>query len=473
MVKETQDMHRKQTIQKGKAAPLLEWQTDEDENEWQARQSSSNAGEPGSRAAQKPRWLMRHWWLVFVALALLAGVVGWTWYEAQKGVAQIEAELRESVEVDLWTAAQDSQETYTLHPLTSTVQMLALTGETAIVRLVMQPRPNQPALRQARVYQRTEFGWQRIAPTRVLWGAPRRLQTKYFDFHYYAQDEEAVTAAAATVDGFYSSLSTHFQSSMLAHVRIQVEIDPTKTYGSIARRPNPEAPLVVASPATYLAPVELSEGDLLAQSVVLSLLSESAAQAVEARWQPLLDGLFLWQLWEADLPLTVWREPLVKWILAALENPQADTSSGEPAFSMELCALYQLWMMSPLDIKIPVFCDKTIWAKEYLTLWKVSYQPPMTLTQLVPGVVRPRDYTLPLEYTFSPVHPGSAVVLATVIDYAATTYGREGLALLLSSLHDHQGWATLAPAVFGVSAAGFEAGWRSYLVERYNVSLNQ
>jgi hypothetical protein len=47
------------------------------------------------------------------------------------------------------------------------------------------------------------------------------------------------------------------------------------------------------------------------------------------------------------------------------------------------------------------------------------------------------------------------------------TYGYEQLPVLLDSLADHDDWETLIPAVFGVSAADFEANWLNYLAQHY------
>ena len=67
-------------------------------------------------------------------------------------------------------------------------------------------------------------------------------------------------------------------------------------------------------------------------------------------------------------------------------------------------------------------------------------------------------------------YPGYAVALATLIEYAVATYGRERLPMLLAGMGHYDSWETLLPAVYGVSAAEFEAGWRAYLQAHYGVS---
>lgn len=45
---------------------------------------------------------------------------------------------------------------------------------------------------------------------------------------------------------------------------------------------------------------------------------------------------------------------------------------------------------------------------------------------------------------------------------------RTALARWIAALGDHGDWESLVPAVFGVSAAGFEAGWQAYLADHYD-----
>jgi hypothetical protein len=70
-------------------------------------------------------------------------------------------------------------------------------------------------------------------------------------------------------------------------------------------------PWIVPSPALYWVPVELTDAELLVQSIALPLLEQVLAEtserhAVGASWRPLLDGLRLWQVWDLDLPLAAW-----------------------------------------------------------------------------------------------------------------------------------------------------------------------
>jgi hypothetical protein len=43
----------------------------------------------------------------------------------------------------------------------------------------------------------------------------------------------------------------------------------------------------------------------------------------------------------------------------------------------------------------------------------------------------------------------------------------------VTKLDEDVSWETLAPAVFGVAAAEFEAGWFRYLAERYGIPFDR
>jgi hypothetical protein len=67
--------------------------------------------------------------------------------------------------------------------------------------------------------------------------------------------------------------------------------------------------------------------------------------------------------------------------------------------------------------------------------------------------------------------PDQTVALATLVEYAVATYGRERLPTLVAGLGQYESWETLIPAVYGVSPVEFEAGWQAYLQAHYGVSL--
>src|SRR4051812_21762527 len=68
-----------------------------------------------------------------------------------------------------------------------------------------------------------------------------------------------------------------------------------------------------------------------------------------------------------------------------------------------------------------------------------------------------------------PYQQSETLVVATLIDYATTVYGDESVARLLAGLVHYDGWESLLPAVYGLSASEFEAGWRVYMAKEYGV----
>jgi hypothetical protein len=470
--------------------PLVEWQVCDSEAQWTAARQVSPA-EPADvvvRAPQGPaqgRGTARRRWLALgcVLLVLMLAGSGWLWHTANAGLELIEADVDAAVNADLWP------ETHSLADVT----LVDLGGDVAVVEVALPANEDQPALRQTRVYQRTADGWLRTTPSTASLGASRRLETSYFVFHYYDQDSEAVKAAAARLDLLYPALYAAFfpgtpggkvllpPSAWVDNAffpgapegeKLVVQIDPAQPPGQVAERTTDHDPFVVASPAAYLAPVEFSQADLLAQSVVLVLLEDFKNQAaqhhhLERAWLrlgwvwPWLDGVRLWQIWATDLPLAVWREPVVRWVF----RPEDARPAGEiPAFAPALCAMHRLWMGWPHQIGVPMICNPQGQAVPS-SFWRMPRWESLRLADLVAPAsdsqMRPAGESV----------VGKEVVLATVMEYAATAYGPARIPLLLATLYEHERWETVIQAEFGVSLDEFEAGWRSYLAGQYGVPL--
>ncbi|HMN31087.1 MAG TPA: hypothetical protein PKE45_23235 [Caldilineaceae bacterium] len=123
----------------------------------------------------------------------------------------------------------------------------------------------------------------------------------------------AIIAVVPQVNNLYVTLRRYLGLPLKAWEE-KLVIDVSVTHAASQLRGSDR--LMVASPAVYLAPVELTDADLLAQSIVLPLLDDVLAQAskrhaIGPSWWPLLAGLRLWQLWDLDLPLVTWREDVV------------------------------------------------------------------------------------------------------------------------------------------------------------------
>lgn len=224
---------------------------------------------------------------------------------------------------------------------------------------------------------------------------------------------------------------------------------------------------VVASPALYQAPMTLTDTELLLQSLALPLLNTVMTQAREhhrlpSSWPSLLAGLRLWQLWDLDLPLSKWRQPIVDWFYRDLSRVEIGQKVMLPVRYPEFCAVHTLWLQSPLQIGIPLACTALDQQAGYFATLR-GHSPVLRLTLL--GAPTLGGYVEPAIQGINQY--GQTVALATFIEYTVTAYGRERLPALVAALPHHKSWETLLPAIYGVSVPEFEAGWHAYLLTHY------
>jgi hypothetical protein len=459
-----------------KKAVTVEWVIADDEREWQLAQSADLV------TSAPPRNQWRNWWMVTAATLLFLSVAsGWLWYQAEIGLDKIEGELQAAVEVSQWQMQRDSQmiagHTGVIQeigervglPRVSHLEILDLGNEWAIVQVTT--RQQESSYRQTILYRRDANGWYAATPSAAVWGAPRTLETTYFVFHYYALDNAAVVEAASKLDTIYPGLTASFPLDPASASKRHILISP---YFAVEGTFNKTSytTLKIASPALYLSPTEISEGDILAQAVLMGLLEVFFEQSlyyllptashdyqVIARVYLLLETLRLWQLWNTDLPLATLHKPTIQWLYSDVQDRRTLL-----AFDTKLCSLHQLWGAAPRSIQIPLFCGDPQQLERY-ELWRYfPLTPPRSLGEFN------------LFYAAMPNEPSQVmdedapVGLATLFDYAATTYGPQTLPLLIRNATTHSTWKALIPATFGVSRTEFERGWQAYLYNHYGVS---
>jgi hypothetical protein len=220
--------------------------------------------------------------------------------------------------------------------------------------------------------------------------------------------------------------------------------------------------LIVPSPALLEVPLELEAGDALYQAAVYPLASLVLREVQHAyppiwmnnatHWWPLLAALPLWAVWDEGGPLAASHADIVRWLLHNAQASAPSVYQTLPDDYARLCAAYQVWHLMPADMGIPLACtagDTTKWSKR----WTPAL--PLRLDELP---------TRAMSYSSVPSYSASQMLgMATLIEYVVATYGRAALPRLVTALGEHAGWHTLIPAVFGVSAAEFEAGWHAYL----------
>lgn len=465
-------------------AQRIEWHVCEDEREWQTAQVHStedrlSAAQPRQRTFHRAlRWGAPA--LIFLLVLASAGGL-WLWSIAQAGLDQIETELQAVVAAEMWIGTDPAAPGAT--PSMSTwqeqgerlaqVEIRDLGADWAVVEVHVQPAEDERTYRQTRVYYQSQRGWVRGDVAVERWGSLRTLQTKYFTVSYSMLDREAVTQSASRLDDLYEAIYASFFTDKPMGKTVLIMVDPEWTPGESPNTTMPPDALVVASPSATLAPAELAPGDQFLQSVMLALFDRLAQQArsqygLPSQWIALRNGLQLWIIWEQNLPLATWRTPLVRWYFGATKGG-GQMGFNVPEFAHNLCAYHNLWMPSPSVIGVPILCWQEPGGKEQIIAWR----SPVPFPQM--SLPAPLNEQAPLQDVSSwrTQQPSrsveAAVALATVIEYATTTFGTERLPLLLSALPEHESWETLAPTVFGLSQEEFEHGWCAFVEMRYDL----
>lgn len=445
-------------------------------------------------------------WRVAALLCALLLVNGWTWQPNQAGQPQTTPEpaassapLLDRAAVDLtgllaypiaahtdadWQrqfALEDEWLWRDLWPhesinqLKTDYHLVKQQDERVVVNLVISTTLGRLAYRQTRFYAQQAGGWQRIAPEKSLWGTPQQLTTPHFRFSFRDRDTQTVTVVAPQIETLYTTMRRNFGLPLTPPGdKLTIDVSVTQRPGDLAMPVSQPEMFRVASPALYLAPVTLTDEQLLAQSLALLLVAYVLDQvdeyyALPPPWEPLENGLRLWQLWAVDLPLASWREEIVQWLYITIPTTDTTQRSVAPPHYKALCRTHQLWLANPWQIYIPLWCNSQ--QRDKLSMfWWGRRQPPVQLAQLVTPVP-PHEYAQTASIAERMAYPGQTVALATLIEYTVATYGHEALPTLLAGLRQYEQWATLIPAVYCVTPAEFEAGWQRYLVTQYGVSL--
>lgn len=359
-------------------------------------------------------------------------------------------------------------------PLKVALHVLAAQGDQAVARVVTYTDHGTPLYRQTRFYRRMGERWLPAEADAALWGPERRLETPSFVFHFRQQDAAVVMAVAAPIERLYTTMRRNVGLPITPNPEpLIIDVLVTETPGHAALWFGASKRIIVPSPAVYWAPVELTDAELLIQSIALPLLDDVIGKAAAyyglgSGRQPMLRGVRLWQIWDLDLPLAVWRTAVVSWLYRKLPVDGAHQDALLPDRYQEICATHQIWMLSPLQIDIPLSCiDGKL---EYRHFSLPGVREPLTHLNQIVMLALPNEDSVRWSGVEHLYPQGQTVGLATVIEYAVVTYGRERLPALLAGLGQYDSWETLLPAVYGVSSAEFEAGWQRYLADRYRVS---
>lgn len=470
-----------------KQSVTLQWRIAESDREW------AHLCQPPVPAVKSQRGLLRRLSELLLLMVGLSSIGGWYWYTTQAEFQEAQTALIAAVQQEALVAPSASPAATPvarLEPLQAehallvvvkpklsgaqfapTVRVLKLQGDQAVVMVLTPAVAHTPAHRQTQFYRRTDVGWQRTAPDATLWGPPQELETTFFRWHYRQNDAPVVAAVAPQLEVIYATLRRNFGLAQAPQPStLTIEVSVTQPTGAVSPWFGAAEAYVVASPALYQAPIDVTDAELLLQSLALPLANMVMDQArahhqLPSSWQPLLDGLRLWQQWDLDLPLSNWRQEVVSWLYRELTRADVGQRVVLPAHYTELCATHTLWLPSPLLFGIPLACGDLDQRVGYFSATGGRSQALHLTHRSAPTS---GAYAEPSIQGVD--QRGQTVALATLIDYAVTTYGRERLPMLVAALQHHKRWETLLPAVYGMSAAEFEAGWQEYLTRHYGGS---
>jgi hypothetical protein len=505
----------------GKEEVEVEWSVSEDEQAWQTGQTAPESGskaeaEASSRLGSRAE---RHLALLTVLLfLLLAGVWVWRWQTPSATIAS-ELQATAAQEFGAQPTGGESTSSSAYGELETTLPGVENVTQFSVLKFTSSPfhhssrlgeddgigyrvmaqvtasypaagpsgHPETQAYREMRFYRQSSKGWQRIEPDPALMGPWQTLETAHFTIRYRPIDASAVSATASKLDLLYAKLRGDF-GLLLAAVNAKQTIE-VATDGALdgyaidfvmrtIRIPSldgyaidyPTRTIKVPSPALLSVPVEMTAAAVFYQSVVYPLASLLLADVVAQyqypgrwnvgamKWSPLMEALRLWALWEEEGPLAAGRQDVVRWLYQNAQAEPVEARQAVPAGYEHLCRAYHIWGISPESMAIPLGCSEV--DHQRWSAWRYPALP-TRLTQR-PYIEKSRS--------LAEAASDSAVATETIIEYVVATYGRDRLPQLIAAWGEHASWETLIPAVFGIPAAEFEAGWQAYLASRESVN---
>ena len=485
-------------------AQALAWHICEDDREWfdatgrqsTRRHASVNNHHDSSLSVRKHTW-PRAYIPIACIFSVLVALLSWRlWWRAHAGLAAVETALETAVVNELWRdRALHSSATTAEVSVLNTLETAANLGETvtqveirnlgrdwAVVEVTLQPAAAGPTFRQTRLYQEGECGWVRTEIVAARWGEPREFESEHFVFQYRLLDEDAVMQAAPKLDALYlevqQSKLVQLPTDAKTGAKPTILVDPAMRPGIIFPDNDRRADMVVASPAAALVPSDLADGDVLLQSLVMEAYERLDPIVKVDRTSTTLvyrlrNGHRLWLIWKYELPLAIWREPLARWVFATPEAEMSLEIVDFPAFAKDVCAYHAVWMVSPIEVGVPIHCRQTNGTEKFITWFDHPVASALSLDWLIYGA---SGYFVPLDFWLESMQaePSPAgIMLATMFEYISNTYGEDGVTRLMAAIPAHKQAETLIPAVFDVPLTEFTDGWRAFLVERYQIERYQ
>lgn len=474
------------------STPELGWQVLLDENEWEREETPqvplADSSVPSHEGAG--RW--RGWTVAGIALCLALAVGLPLWRQAHVGLAAVEKSLTHTVALEsqaqetgdalLAAALIDPQsevdwrariETGLLQEAGETkILDFSLRGDRAVARIRVAYPQNGGVYRESRFYREAEGGWLRTEPDASLWGSPESVESEFFVFHFRQLDRVAVREAAPLLDAVYLHIHTALEVPLRAASdpaeKIQIHIASAEE-ATVYRLYDRGKPLWVDSPWLLRLPDSVADGQALAEMAAFSLRRSavdellSPLSEMDEPTAGLLGGLRLWLAWEEATLAQSHKIGVVGWLYEYAPHSRQALLNAFP----EICELFDMWHIVPPAEPTFFYCTVKP------TFLRSTYsRPPASLAQL--PISQP-------QYLFSVDGPGGlqgesgvytqgqVIAFATLLEYAAHTYGSGSVAALLRATREGKNWTTAAPESFGLSAAEFEIGWWAWLAENYGV----
>jgi hypothetical protein len=442
----------------------IDWRIAEDDESWQAIQGDlPQEGLVGDKAVVKAVGRRELLLTMLVVVLLLFCVAGGLWQ--QHGAVEQASQQRQRAAV-----AEAQTLTATLELLDESMKVSKIQRQnTLVMAQVIVNYPEEGAMRayrEMRFFEKSADQWRRIDPVPTLLGPQKTLRIAHFVIHFAAVDANIVYATAPNLERLYAKFAGDFGLPVLdATSPYSVELATTGAHPSFNRVVSGRS-IVVTSPSLLSSPVEISEEELLYQSLIYPLASQVVDEIVEsydAEWQSrfsrrtqLPRALALWELWGEQGALADGRVEVVQWLFRdAQEGAQGPLL---PDHYERLCRTFHIWGMLPWDVSIPLACTASD-KQRFVDTVHFSTLPESVQAQLYRGQEKG---------LFAGVFDDIGQC-ETLIEYVAANYGREKLPLFIAALGEHDSTESLIPALFGVAPAEFQAGWHAYVEQRYHV----
>ena len=357
--------------------------------------------------------------LAGLALLVLAVVVGYAcWRTAEEGVVQMQGDIANVVKLEVIQAQGKTQRTtqdkQAAPWLQASVQSVEFLGDKAMAAVVVTrtlPAGMVRVQAEVRFYEYTPLGWYPTAPVAAFWGPTLTLDARGLRFVLGSKDRAVIEEIAPAAAELYAAMRHATGQDPAAAGLLVIEIVP----GYVAHN------VQVADGRIRLTSPLLSRSTALPGVETLSLLRSALAEqmaagalrrtAVKAQWLMMAHALGSWLAFSDAL---------------------------QPVPAGQRAALRRLRFLAYGSLRLDHLRDEP-----------ERYDP----------------VTLSMQAQRSPANSYEleqrAAAAEQLIEFIAVTYGIDTVPKVLQGFAEYGDWATLAPAVLGVSAGELEAAWHA------------